>query len=97
MRHDPAENIRPTRTLPSPDRVESGQNRRRTVVRIIDAPPGDTHTTGPEDRPGDAQPQVRDRLAKALIPLLGSDAIVWTTDVADLRRDRAIDLLTCLA
>ena len=32
----------------------------------------------------------RNRLAKALIPLFGSDAIVWTTDMAELYRAAAI-------
>ena len=39
----------------------------------------------------------RDRLAAALTPLFGSDAIVWTTDMAGLSRDQAIDLLEWMA
>jgi AcrR family transcriptional regulator len=50
-----------------------------------------------EDLPADVSPQARDRLARALIPLFGSDAIVWTTDIADLARDQAIDLLAWMA
>jgi len=30
--------------------------------------------------------------AAALIPLFGSDAVVWTTDIAQLPRDQAIEL-----
>jgi len=39
----------------------------------------------------------RDRLANALVPLFGSDAIVWTTDMANLPREQAIDLLAWMA
>ncbi len=47
--------------------------------------------------PSDVPPHARDRLANALIPLFGSDAIVWTTDLAGLPRDQAIDLLAWMA
>jgi AcrR family transcriptional regulator len=47
--------------------------------------------------PGDVPPHARNRLANALIPLFGADAIVWTTDLADLPRDQAIDLLAWMA
>ncbi len=47
----------------------------------------------PRDTPADA----RERLAKALVPLFGSDAIVWTTDMAELSREQAIDLLVWMA
>jgi AcrR family transcriptional regulator len=50
-----------------------------------------------EDLPNDVPPDARERLAKALIPLFGSDAIVWTTDMAELSRDEAIDLLAWMA
>jgi AcrR family transcriptional regulator len=50
-----------------------------------------------EDLPNDVPPPARDRLAKALIPLFGSDAIVWTTDMAELSREEAIDLLAWMA
>jgi AcrR family transcriptional regulator len=39
----------------------------------------------------------RRRLAAALIPLFGADAIVWTTDIADLDRQEALDVLTWMA
>lgn len=50
-----------------------------------------------KDLPSDVPQEARDRLAKALIPLFGSDAIVWTTDMADLPTDEAIDLLAWMA
>lgn len=50
-----------------------------------------------EGLPSDVPQQARDRLANALIPLFGSDAIVWTTDLADLPREQAIDLLAWIA
>ncbi len=43
--------------------------------------------------PPDVTPSARRRLAAALIPLFGSDAIVWTSDIAELPRDEAIELL----
>lgn len=39
----------------------------------------------------------RDRLAAALVPLFGADAIVWTTDVADLDAVPAIELMSWMA
>ena len=50
-----------------------------------------------EGLPGDVPPAARERLAAALIPLFGSDAVVWTTDMADLHRDEAIELLAWMA
>jgi len=50
-----------------------------------------------EGLPTDVPQESRDRLASALVPLFGSDAIVWTTDLADLPRDEAIDLLAWMA
>ncbi len=50
-----------------------------------------------EGLPSDIPQQARDRLANALLPLFGSDAIVWTTDLADLPREQAIDLLAWMA
>ncbi len=50
-----------------------------------------------QDLPPEVSPAARDRLAAALIPLFGSDAIVWTTDIAQLSRDQAIDLLVWMA
>ena len=50
-----------------------------------------------EGLPSDVPQVSRDRLANALVPLFGSDAIVWTTDLADLPREQAIDLLAWMA
>lgn len=50
-----------------------------------------------EGLPDDVPPAARDRLAAALNPLFGSDAIVWTTDMAGLPRDEAIELLAWMA
>jgi hypothetical protein len=50
-----------------------------------------------EGLPSDFPPAARDRLAAALIPLFGSDAVVWTTDMAQLPRDQAIELLAWMA
>jgi len=50
-----------------------------------------------EGLPSDVPPAARERLAAALIPLFGSDAVVWTTDMAELARDEAIELLAWMA
>lgn len=50
-----------------------------------------------EGLPSDVPPAARERLAAALIPLFGSDAVVWTTDMAELPRDEAIELLAWMA
>lgn len=50
-----------------------------------------------EGLPSDVPPAARDRLAAALVPLFGSDAVVWTTDMAQLPRDQAIELLAWMA
>jgi AcrR family transcriptional regulator len=47
--------------------------------------------------PDDVPAPARARLAAALTPLFGSDAIVWTTDIAGLARDQAVDLLVWMA
>ena len=60
-------------------------NRGRWIAALLECLPSDV----PQD--------ARDRLANALVPLFGSDAIVWTTDMADLPRDQAIDLLAWMA
>jgi AcrR family transcriptional regulator len=39
----------------------------------------------------------RARLAAALTPLFGSDAVVWTQDAAELDRDQALDLMAWIA
>jgi AcrR family transcriptional regulator len=50
-----------------------------------------------EGLPEDVAPAARERLASALVPLFGSDAVVWTTDMAALERGEAIELLAWMA
>ena len=50
-----------------------------------------------EHLPADVPPASRDRLAAALMPLFGADAVVWTTDMAELPRAQAIELLEWMA
>ena len=49
------------------------------------------------DLPGSVEQDTRRRLAAALLPLFGADAIVWTTDVAGLDREAALDVLAWTA
>ena len=49
------------------------------------------------DLPDGVEQDTRQRLAAALLPLFGADAIVWTTDVADLDREAALDILAWTA
>lgn len=39
----------------------------------------------------------RQRLASALIPLFGSDMVVWTADAAELAQDEALELIAWIA
>jgi AcrR family transcriptional regulator len=39
----------------------------------------------------------RTRLAAALTPLFGSDAVVWTQDAAELDQEQSLDLMTWIA
>ncbi len=60
-------------------------NRSRWIASLLEALPGDVPLAS------------RDRLAAALTPLFGADAVVWTTDMAELPRDDAIELLDWIA
>jgi AcrR family transcriptional regulator len=60
-------------------------NRRRWIDALL------------KDLPPEVSPSARRRLAAALTPLFGSDAIVWTTDVAELSRDEAVEVLAWMA
>ncbi|MGH7610236.1 MAG: hypothetical protein ACREOD_09970 [Candidatus Dormibacteria bacterium] len=60
---------------------QAGTNRGRWIAALV------------KGLPGDVPPAARDRLAAALIPLFGSDAVVWTSDIALLPRNQAIELL----
>ncbi len=47
--------------------------------------------------PSTVTPTQRRRLKAALLPLFGSDAVVWTADVAGLERKQAVDQLAWTA
>jgi len=49
------------------------------------------------DLPPTVEQDTRRRLAAALLPLFGADAIVWTVDVAGLDREAALDTLAWTA
>ena len=49
------------------------------------------------DLPSSVPASARRRLAAALVPLIGADAVVWTKDVADLNRDQALDVMAWMA
>ncbi|WP_297658376.1 TetR family transcriptional regulator [Pseudonocardia sp.] len=49
------------------------------------------------DLPPHVPPATRARLAAALVPLFGSDAVGWTRDAADLTVPEAIDILVWMA
>ena len=46
-----------------------------------------------EGLPDDVPEASRRRLAAALTPLFGADAVIWTTDIAALSRQEALDVL----
>ena len=50
-----------------------------------------------KDLPPQVDARTRKRLATALVPLFGADAVVWTTDAAGLTRKQAIDQLAWTA
>jgi AcrR family transcriptional regulator len=41
--------------------------------------------------------EARDRLAVALVPLFGADAVVWTSDIAQVDRETALDVMAWMA
>jgi hypothetical protein len=47
--------------------------------------------------PDNVAPEHRTRLAAALTPLFGSDAVVWTQDAAELDQEQALDLMAWIA
>jgi AcrR family transcriptional regulator len=49
------------------------------------------------DLPAHVTPDARRRLELALLPLFGADAVVWTTHVAHLDREAALDQLAWMA
>ena len=75
----------------NPDSVTTGlarkgrTNRHRWITSLLaDLPPEVNHAD-------------RERLAQSLIPLFGADAVVWVTDVAQLNREKGLDLLQWMA
>ena len=47
--------------------------------------------------PDNITAESRARLAAALTPLFGSDAVVWTQDAAELNQEQALDLMAWIA
>ena len=98
--------LRPLRRT-SPARAQRHAIHRRSadvheVLRAAATPAGPDQPRPLDQRAArrpapDVPPAARDRLAAALIPLFGSDAVVWTTDIAQLPRDQAIELLAWMA
>ena len=86
------------------------ENELRTFMRLSLGPPGadkvnrrastnrDTWiATLLEGLPDHVSREARDRLSIALIPLFGADAVIWSTDVAGVDRDTALDVMAWMA
>lgn len=86
------------------------ENELRTFMRLSLGPPGadkvnrrastnrDTWiATLLEGLPAHVSQEARDRLSIALIPLFGADAVIWSTDVAGVDRDTALDVMAWMA
>jgi hypothetical protein len=50
-----------------------------------------------EGLPDHVPQPARDRLAISLVPLFGSDAVVWSTDIAQVDRETALEVLAWMA
>jgi AcrR family transcriptional regulator len=50
-----------------------------------------------EGLPAHVSQAARDRLAVALVPLFGADAVVWSTDIAQVDQDTAVDVMAWMA
>ena len=50
-----------------------------------------------EGLPERVSDQARERLAAALVPLFGADAVVWSTDIAQVDRKTALDVMAWMA
>ncbi len=50
-----------------------------------------------EGLPEHVSQAAHDRLAVALVPLFGADAVVWSTDIAQVDRDTAADVMAWMA
>jgi AcrR family transcriptional regulator len=86
------------------------ENELRTFMRLSLGPPGaakldrrastnrDTWiATLLEGLPAHVPQEARDRLSIALTPLFGADAVVWSTDIAGVDRDTALDVMAWMA
>ncbi|MGH3471997.1 MAG: TetR/AcrR family transcriptional regulator [Nocardioidaceae bacterium] len=86
------------------------ENELRTFMRLSLGPPGadkldrrpstnrDTWiATLLEGLPAHVSQEARDRLSIALIPLFGADAVVWSTDIAQVDRETALDVIAWMA
>src|SRR3954470_231902 len=86
------------------------ENELRTLLRLSLAPEhasrnprrGNTNrdtwiATLLEGLPAHVSQAARDRLAVALVPLFGADAVVWSTDIAQVDRDIAVDVMAWMA
>ncbi len=86
------------------------ENELRTLLRLSLAPERTSHNprrgntnrdtwiaTLLEQLPKHVPQAARDRLAVALVPLFGADAVVWSTDIAELDRDTALDVMAWMA
>lgn len=75
----------------NPDSVRKGltrkdrTNRHRWITSLL------------ADLPPEVNLADRERLAQSLTPLFGADAVVWVTDVAQLDREKSLDLLQWMA
>jgi AcrR family transcriptional regulator len=82
----------------------------RTFMRLSLGPPGthkiDRRTSTNRDTwiatlleglPDHVPQEARDRLSIALIPLFGADAVVWSTDIAGVDRETALDVMAWMA
>jgi AcrR family transcriptional regulator len=86
------------------------ENELRTLLRLSLAPEradrvprrGNTNrdkwiATLLEGLPAQVSPAARERLAIALVPLFGADAVVWSTDIAHVDRETALDVMAWMA
>jgi len=86
------------------------KNELRTLLRLSLAPKhanrvprrGNTNrdtwiATLLEGLPDHVSQAARDRLAVALVPLFGADAVVWSTDIAQVDRETALDVMAWMA
>jgi AcrR family transcriptional regulator len=86
------------------------QNELRTLLRLSLAPEhatriprrGNTNrdtwiATLLEGLPSHVSQAARQRLAVALVPLFGADAVVWSTDIAQVDPDTALDVMAWMA